>query len=120
MKGSIGFKDHRIHCIIGVNPEERVKQQEIFMSLETQVDFATIAQEDVLDRSVCYATLADFCSDIAIRGEFHMLETLAYETIHALRKKYELDWVKVNIKKPGAIPTASYAYVESEYGDKKD
>lgn len=120
MKGTIGFKDHCINCLIGVNPEERVKLQQIFISLETEVDFAAIAQADVLDRSVCYATLADFCSSIAIQGEFQMLESLAYELVHALRKKYELDWVKVHIKKPGAIPTASYAYVELEYGDKKD
>lgn len=116
--GTIGFENHRIRCIIGIHPPERIEEQELLLDLQTQWDFSSVAARDDLSHALCYAELADFCTEFAQKGKYQMLETLACDLSRKLREHFKLFWIKVTIKKPGALPTASFAFVELEYGTK--
>lgn len=116
MFGKLGFENLRIHCIVGVNAEERIKEQEILVDISIKADFQKVALTDNLTHAICYAKVADSCSEIAKKGQFHMLETLAFELVQQLTDLYRLSWIKVVIKKPSAISSASYAFVEYERG----
>jgi 7,8-dihydroneopterin aldolase/epimerase/oxygenase len=115
----IGFEDLLIRCIIGVNPEERLVEQDLLVNLQVPQDVAKIAASDDISQANCYAAMADFCKELAQKGQYKMIETLAYELTQQLANKFNVDWVKVFIKKPSAIPTASFAYVEYEYRKEK-
>lgn len=119
MFGLIGFENHRIRCIIGLNPHERLEEQEISIDLKIEVDFSQVALKDDLSLAICYESLANFCTELAQKGQYKMLETLAYELIRQLADRYKTSWIKVFIKKPSAIPTASFALVELEYGTRR-
>jgi dihydroneopterin aldolase len=114
MMGLIGFQDLKVNCIIGVNPEERLKKQEILISLQVQVDVSAVAQTDDLRYAANYVSLADDCKNIAITHQFKMIETLAEAILKHLEERYRLSWMKVMIKKPKAIPEASFTFVELE------
>ena len=116
--GIIGFEGQQVKCIIGIHPRERSQEQNIFIDLQTMIDFESVAKTDNLENAVCYATLAEFCSEFARKGQFKMLETLAQELVYNLVDKFQLPWVKVTIKKPEALPTASFAFVSLEYGNR--
>lgn len=116
MLGIIGFENHRISCIIGVNPQERLHEQEILISLQMEVDIQRACYSDEVVNTICYAEAAGLCTEIAQKGRFHLLEKLAYELVTQLTSLYELSWIKVKIRKPSAIPTASCAFVELEKG----
>lgn len=116
MNGIVGFENHRVKCIIGINPEERLKEQELLIDLQVEANFSQIAAQDDLTNATCYATIASDCSQIAQQGHYQMLETLAYQLLHQLKEKYQLHWIKIKIKKPSAIPTAAFAFVELEEG----
>lgn len=115
MFGMIGFENHRILCIIGVNEHERLQEQEILLDLQLKTDLERVAATDDLSQALCYAEIADFCTQVAQQGKYHMLETLAVELVHQLAKQFQLSWIKVVIKKPSALATASFAFVTLEY-----
>lgn len=119
MLGTVGFENHRIDCIIGINPKERLHKQEIYVSLQVKSNFAEVALKDDLSYAVNYSTLAAFCTEWAEKKQYHMLETYAYELIHQLVDHFKLSWVKLLVKKPAAIATASYAFVELEYSESR-
>lgn len=109
MMGKIGIKDHRIECIIGDLPQERSSSQTIYVDVEIERNFAST---DKLDDTFCYAKIADICTDIAKSRNFRLLETYAVVLVKHLREVPGVGSIFVRIKKPGALPTAEYAYVE--------
>lgn len=117
MWGLVGFDHYKIDCIIGVNPEERVKSQTLFIDLLVKVDFSLPAANDSLNETICYEGLSQICHTLA-KKEYQLLETFAYEIIDTLINHCKIKWAFVRIKKPLAIKGANYAVVELESGIK--
>ncbi len=105
--------------MIGVNPPERLEEQEILLDVQLETDFALVAAMDDLSHAICYATIAELCTELAQKGQYHMLETLASVLIQQLVDRFKPTWIQVVIKKPKALPTASFAFVELQYGHKR-
>lgn len=116
--GNVGFDHLKITCLIGVNDEERIVPQDIFLDLRVQIDFSNIAKNDVLENTLCYVMLKNLCVELAVTKKYHLLETFASEIIEALLTKHHVSWAFVKIKKPSAIPEADFAIVELEGGKK--
>ena len=57
MPGLIGFEHLPIKCVIGVHPEERSKEQEIFVDLKVEADFGVCAESDHINHTVNYVRL---------------------------------------------------------------
>ncbi len=115
MKGIIGFNQHKIHCIIGLNSHERVKEQEITVDLQIEVDFAQCAKTDLIQDTIDYEMLAKLCTDIAHRGRFNLLEAYAYTILIELKER-GISWACIKVSKAGALPSAKNAFVELSYG----
>lgn len=109
MLGTIGIKDHLIKCVIGNLPKERKSSQKIYIDLQAGVDFSPT---DALEDTVCYAHLAEICTQLATQRKYRLLETFALEAAKKLLEEPNVLWVVIRVKKPGAIPTAKYAYAE--------
>jgi len=116
--GVIGFDHYKIHCIIGLNNEERLKAQDIFLDLRVTQDFSAAAKQDDLKKTFCYEMLGNICKELAIQKKYRLLETFAYELIELLMNEYKIKWAFVRVKKPSAISDADYAIVELEGGVK--
>lgn len=112
--GMIGFQHHRIFCIIGVLPEERVHEQEIYVDLKVQINFAACIQFERIEETISYVDLANICTELAQKQKYQLLEVLANAILDCLAKDVRIQWAWVRIKKPQAIPTAEYAMVELE------
>lgn len=119
MFGIIGFENLLIHCIIGINPEERLVEQMLLLNLQAEENFTPVAKTDDLTNAVSYVELANLCTEIAQKGKYNMLETLANDLVRQLKTRFKLSWIKILIKKPDAIKTAELAFVELEYGKRK-
>jgi 7,8-dihydroneopterin aldolase/epimerase/oxygenase len=116
MFGIIGFQDLKVNCIIGINPEERLQEQEIFIDLQVESDFSKVSITDDLSEAINYVTLSEFCADFAITGKYNMIESLAHDLLQRLQYKFHLAWIKIIIKKPKALKNASFSFVELEHG----
>lgn len=113
-KGTIGFSGHRVNCIIGMHPEERICPQDILIDLKVSYDFAACLASDHVKDTVCYESLAHICSSIAIEAKAHLIESLAEKIATNLKARFEFKDVWVRIKKPGGLKSARYTYVEYE------
>lgn len=116
MIGIIGFEHHKISCIIGVNADERINEQEIFVDLKLAVDFAKCAASDALNDTLDYTFVAKLCTEMAQSGQYHLLETYAYEVIQKLIKSFGVQGAWIRVKKLHAIESAQLTLVELKHG----
>lgn len=118
-KGMIGFEDYAIECIIGVFAEERKQPQKIFVDLKVEVDIEKGAQTDHFKDVYDYVQLAEMCTEMAQKKEYALLETFAYEVITKLEEDPQVFWAAIKIKKPSALESARYTFVELESQKKR-
>lgn len=109
---SIGFKNLKVSCIIGVNKNERSIKQDIFIDLKIDVDNSLENYEDNLKNTIDYCKIVKICESVAMKNEFFLLETCALEISKEIHKSFNINGIKIRIKKPAAIPNASFSFVE--------
>ena len=114
MEGIIKIEDYKIHCIMGAHAYEREEDQEIILNIELRVDITECVQTDSIVDTVDYSKVAKVCRELAQRRRYHLLETFAFETIHALKETFAPSWIRVSVKKKQAIPLAKAVVFELE------
>jgi dihydroneopterin aldolase len=118
--GTIGFEDHQVRCIIGVNPEEREKEQDLLIDVKVKTSFSSCIRSDKVQETINYEELANICTRLAQDRQYRLLETLAHDVLNQFFEQFDLESAWIRIKKPKAIPSAKYAIVELEKHKKKD
>jgi dihydroneopterin aldolase len=113
MRGTIGFNQHKIQCIIGVLPFERQDKQEILVDLKVVADFSRCAKTDSLDDTINYVAMAELCTRLAQSNHYQLLETFACEVLQKLFDQFPIQWAWIRIQKMAAL-SSGYAYVELE------
>jgi len=114
MIGSIGFKKLKIQCIIGVNPEERITEQYIYVDLKVKADFTNCADTDKFSDTVDYVRLSEICIDFAQIRKYQLLEKYASDVLKYLIAEFPVVSAWIRIEKPQAILSAECSYVELE------
>jgi dihydroneopterin aldolase len=112
--GTMGVVHHQVSCIVGIYPEERKKEQPLWIDLQVKCDLSLCAISTRLEDSINYVALADICTKLALKKDYFLLETFAFDILEECMLHFPILWAKVCIKKPQAILTANYAYVEIE------
>jgi len=112
MIGTIGVKDLKVTCVIGIYPEERTKNQDLFIDIEIQYDFNNASRSENVDDTIDYAKISDDITSLAIAKKYQLIETLAEDSAQLILNQYKVESVKIIVKKPGAVPAAAYPYVE--------
>lgn len=98
-------------CIVGVNPEERTRRQEILVDLDLSVDLAAASRSDDLDETVDYHSLAELIRETAESSRFYLIERLAGELASVCLSEPRVAAVTVTVRKPEAIVSADYPAV---------
>ena len=114
MEGTIKIEGYKIHCVIGSRADEREEEQEITLDIEMRVNFLECVQTDSIVDTINYSDVVDVCGALAKTRRYHLLETFAYEAVHALMDTFSPEKVKLTVKKKKAVPLAQAAIVELE------
>lgn len=102
----------KVSCIIGCNPEERVQEQNLFITVDMQTDTRPAGLTDDLAETVNYSSVAKAVAAIAVNGKFKLIEALAHNIAeHCLNDK-RINSVTVTIEKPAAIKLADAAVIK--------
>lgn len=117
MIGTIGFEGYRISCIIGTEPHERRREQELLIDLKVKADFSKVSHSGLLEDTINYMSLAHLCNELAVDGKYLLIEKYASDIIQEIFKLFPIKFAWVCIKKPAAIPGAEWALVELERED---
>lgn len=112
--GILGIHQHQIKCIIGVYPEERQREQTLFVDVKIKLDLSATLASGRVEDTVDYVLLAQLCTQLAEQNKYFLLETFAFDILDQCIQRFSAVWAWVRIQKPSAISTAAYAYVEFE------
>ena len=117
MLGTTGLHNLRIDCIIGVYEHERIETQPVFLDVEVDYDFAAAARSDAIEHAVDYGGIASMVTHLARDRRFQLLETMAEEMAALLLEHLPMiERVRLEIRKPDAIPEAANSFVRVERG----
>ena len=108
------IKDLTIYCIIGLNADERVNEQEILVNISLYVDSDEFGKQDNLAGSVDYSKLSKEITDLAKKTKSYTVEYLAEQVAILCLTKQFVKRVRVSIEKPAALKIAGAAGVEIE------
>jgi D-erythro-7,8-dihydroneopterin triphosphate epimerase len=108
----IRIEDLHLRCIIGLNPEEREKQQDVLFQITLHADLRAAGLSDDVVDTINYKTIKLEVMDLVESSSFLLLERLAEEVAQICLKDERVQQADVRIDKPGALRFARTVSVE--------
>ncbi len=108
----IHVQDLLLRCILGVNPEERVKKQDVVLNLTLWADLSLPARTDRIEDTLDYKNLKKRVVDLVEGSSFLLVEALAGAVADLCLEVPLVRAVRVRVDKPGALRFAKSVAVE--------
>ena len=108
------IKDLLIRGIIGINPDERVKKQDILINIVLYTDIGRAAQSDDIVDATNYKDISKQIIDFVETSSFFLVERLVTEIARLILTDHPVDHVQVRVEKPGALRFARTVGIEIE------
>lgn len=108
----IHVRDLELWCIVGVNPDEREKQQKVVLNLVLECDLAPAGRSDCLEDTPNYRTIKEQVVDAVCASRYFLLEKMAQEVAGICLGHDGVQAVTVTVDKPGALRRARSVAVE--------
>ena len=99
----IHIRDLSVHCIIGINAEERVEKQEVVINLTLHADLGEAARTDRIEDTVDYKSVKEEVRKAVEASDFFLLERLAEHVAEIALRPRSVHRVDVSVDKPGAL-----------------
>jgi dihydroneopterin aldolase/D-erythro-7,8-dihydroneopterin triphosphate epimerase len=98
------IKDLSVSGILGINPEERVNEQEILINAVLWADTRPAAASDDIDDAVNYRTITKTLIDHIRAGKPMLVERLVQELVDiCFDLEPRIMQVEMTVEKPGAL-----------------
>lgn len=115
MIGTTGLKSLQVDCIVGIYEHERQQPQRVVLDIDLDYDFAAATGSDAIADALDYDRVAREVTELLHRRAFQLIETMAEETAAMLLAQLaQVRQVRLDIRKPSAVPTAACACVRVE------
>ena len=99
----IEIHDLLLRCIVGINPEERVKKQDVIINLTLYGDMRKAGASDDIDDAVNYKTLTKRIIDHVEESDYFLVEKLAHSIAQIAVQEFSVERAIVSLEKPGAL-----------------
>ncbi len=99
----IHIKELLVRTIIGINPDERVKRQDVLINVTMFADLTTAAKSDDIADSVNYKTIAKQIIEVVENSVFYLVEKMAGEIAAICLTDERVTRAIVSVEKPGAL-----------------
>lgn len=97
------INDLRIDTIIGIYDWERQVRQTVSLDLEMSTDIRKAAETDDIQYALNYKSVAMRLVEFIGGSEFQLVETMAEQVCEIVREEFGVAWVKLTLRKPGAL-----------------
>jgi len=108
----IHIRELRARCIVGINPEEREKQQEVTVHLTLYADLRRAGRSDLIEDTVDYRALKKEVLATIEGSSYYLVERLADRVAEVALGYRGVERVRVAVEKPGALRFARTVGVE--------
>jgi D-erythro-7,8-dihydroneopterin triphosphate epimerase len=99
----IHIRDILLRCIIGINPDEREKKQDIVINVTLYANLTKACQSDNIKDTVDYKKVKNEIVQTVEDSSFCLIEKMAEEIANICFKEPLVLKVKVSVDKPGAL-----------------
>jgi FolB domain-containing protein len=110
----IVIKDLLLRGIIGINPEERVKEQDILINMVIYADIRQAAESDAIEDAVDYKSITKRVIDHVEGSSDFLVEKLVTDIARLIITEFNVAKVQVRVEKPGALRFAQSVGIEIE------
>ena len=107
---TISIIDLEITCIIGILPNERVKEQTLLLNINLDVDIGDSTFADDINETIDYTIIAEMATQLAITKKYNLIESFCKELNNLFLETFQsIQQTRITVKKPNALPKAKYA-----------
>lgn len=108
----IHIRDLVCRCIVGINPEERVKRQEVLINVTMWADLRDACASDDIADTVDYKKVKEGILAMVEASSYNLVERLASEIAAVCLQASRVRRVRVVLDKPGALRFARSVAVD--------
>lgn len=102
----------KVDTVIGVYDWERTIVQSLSLDLSLATDIRPAAANDDLRLTLDYAAICQRIQQFANDHQFALVETFAERLAECLRREFPIKWLRLTVRKPGAVPQAASVGLE--------
>ena len=107
---TISIIDLEITCIIGILPNERVKEQTLLLNINLDVDIGDSTFADDINETIDYTIIAEMATQLAITKKYNLIESFCKDLNNLFLETFQaIQQTKITVKKTNALPKAKYA-----------
>jgi dihydroneopterin aldolase len=110
------INDLQINTIIGIFAWEREVRQTISLDIEMAHDITQAALSDDIQYALNYKEVAKRLINFIESSEFLLVETMAEQTAAIIMNEFSVPWLRLTLRKPGALRGARDVGVIIERG----
>lgn len=111
----INVRNLRLRTLIGFNPEERVKKQDVVLNIEIKYALDNGVLQDRVDDALNYKVITKKVIEYVEQGQFLLLEKLVSDVLGICSEHPSVDSARVTIDKPHALRFADSVSLTLEY-----
>ncbi len=108
------IRDLLLRGIIGINPDERVKLQDILINIVIWADIRKAAASDAIEDAVDYKTITKRVIQHVEESSDFLVEKLVTDIARLIIVEYGVERVMVRVEKPTALRFAESVGIEIE------
>lgn len=105
-----------VDTVIGVYDWERTITQSLSLDLSLATDIRPAAATDDLRLTLDYAAICQRIQQFANEHQFALVETFAERLAACLQHEFPISWLRMTVRKPGAVPQAASVGLEITRG----
>jgi len=107
---TISIVDLEITCIIGILPNERVKEQTLLLNINLDVDIGDSTFADDINETIDYTIIAEMATQLAITKKYNLIESFCKDLNNLFLETFQvIQQTRITVKKPNALFKAKYA-----------
>ncbi|MCC6606515.1 MAG: dihydroneopterin aldolase [Anaerolineae bacterium] len=108
------IRDLLLRGIIGINPDERVKQQDILINMVIWADIRQAAASDAIEDAVDYKSITKRVIQHVEESSDFLVERLVTDLARMVITEFGVERVMVRVEKPTALRFAASVGIEIE------
>lgn len=116
MADSVLIEGLAVDAVIGVYDWERKVTQRLLVDLEMAWDNRVPAGSDSVSDALDYAAVSEQVATFLQTAQPQLLETAAEGIAALLQTRFGVGWLRLTLRKPGAVPQAQAVGVRIERG----
>ena len=114
-KATIEIKNLRLRTLIGFNPEELTKKQDVVINILIRYRIGAKVLEDQVDEALNYKTITKKVIQLVENGQFLLLEKLVADVLDVCSGHPDIAYARVTTDKPHALRFADSVSLTLEY-----